>query len=52
MWVRISELGNGLDSDLYGAVRKWISELWPFTSPAYPGREITAEQWKKIPDDL
>jgi hypothetical protein len=52
MWVRVSELCNGLDSDLYGAVKKWISELWPFTRPAYPGREITIEEWQKIPDDL
>ena len=52
MWVRVSELGNGLDSDLYGAVRKWISEFWPFTRPAYPGREISTEQWKQIPNDL
>ena len=52
MWVRVSELGNGLDSDLYGVVKKWISEFWPFTRPAYPGREITTEEWQKISDDL
>jgi hypothetical protein len=52
MWVRVSELGNDLDSDLYGVVKKWISEFWPFTRPAYPGREITTEEWQKISDDL
>ena len=52
MWVRSSELSNGLDSQLYGAVRKWISEFWPFSRPGYPGREITTEQWKQIPNDL
>jgi len=52
MWVRASELGNGLDSDLYGTVKKWISEVWPFAKSAYPGREITIEEWKNIPNDL
>ena len=52
MWVRVSELGYGLDSDLYGAVKMWISEVWPFASPAYPGRAITIEEWNNIPDDL
>ena len=52
MWVRVSQLANGLDSDLYGAVKKWISEVWPFARPAYPGRAITIEEWNNIPDDL
>jgi len=46
MWVRASEVDNGLDSILYDSVKKWISEKWPFKKVAYPGREISWEQWK------
>lgn len=46
MWVRASEVDNGLDSILFDSVKKWISEEWPFKKVAYPGREISWEQWK------
>ena len=52
MWVRTSELVNNLDSELYSCVKTWIDEVWPFSRPAYPGREITIEEWRKIPTDL
>lgn len=52
MWVRVSELCNGLDLELYSSVKTWINEVWPFSRPAYPGREITIEDWNKIPDEL
>jgi len=52
MWVRTSELINNLDSELYSCVKTWIDEAWPFSRPAYPGREIAIEDWRKIPDDL
>ena len=52
MWVRTSELRNNLDAELYSCVRAWIDEVWPFSNPAYPGREITIEEWRKIPNDL
>jgi hypothetical protein len=48
MWVRTSELKNGLDELLYGTVRNWVKERWPFKSVTYPGREITWEEWKSI----
>ncbi len=51
MRVRTSELANNLDSELYSCIKTWINEVWPFSRPAYPGREITIEDWKKIPDD-
>ena len=52
MWVRASELCNDLDLELYSSVKTWINEVWPFSRPAYPGREITIEDWNKIPDEL
>tara|TARA_Y100001960_G_C14445667_1_gene714779 strand:- start:131 stop:559 length:429 start_codon:yes stop_codon:yes gene_type:complete len=50
MWVRTSELVNDLDFELYTFVKTWIDEAWPFTRPAYPGREIPIEDWTKISD--
>ena len=46
MWIRASEVDNGLDSILFDSVKKWISEYWPFEKVAYPGREVSWEQWK------
>ena len=48
MWVRASEVDNGLDSVLFDSVKKWISEKWPFKKVAYPGREISWEQWTAL----
>ena len=48
MWVRASEVDNGLDSILFDSVKKWISEDWPFQKVAYPGREINWEKWKTM----
>ena len=52
MWVRASELCNDLDLELYSSVKTWINEVWPFSRPAYPAREITIEDWNKIPNEL
>ncbi len=48
MWVRSSVLDEGLDAVLFESVRQWISEEWPFKKVAYPGREITWEEWESI----
>jgi len=38
MWVRESEVSTGLDDHLFGAVKNWIKDTWPFINPGYPGR--------------
>ncbi len=48
MWVRASEAGSGLDAHLYETVRRWIAEAWPFAGPAYPGRNISWEDWRAL----
>ena len=48
MWVRQSEIPNGLDKILFSNVKKWIQEKWPFEKVAYPGREVN---WDKFEDD-
>ena len=45
VWVRKSEVGKGLDEELYAAVRKWVREKWPFERVIYPGREISWDDW-------
>ncbi|MDF1698572.1 MAG: hypothetical protein P1U56_22160 [Saprospiraceae bacterium] len=45
LWVRQSEIENGLDPHLFESVKEWISEKWPFKKIAYPGREISWEEW-------
>ena len=50
MWVRESELSNGLDERLYNDVQKWLDLDWPFSNPAYPGRTISWDDWKSLPE--
>ncbi len=48
MWVRISVLDAGLDTILFKSVKQWISQEWPFNKVAYPGRDISWEEWKLL----
>jgi len=50
-WVRASEAETGLDAHLYDTVRRWLAEAWPFTNPAYPGREISWQDWAALPEE-
>jgi RimJ/RimL family protein N-acetyltransferase len=51
LWVRESELKNGLDDRLFDAVTKWLDEHWEFKNPGFPGRTIAWEEWNAIPDE-
>lgn len=44
MWVRQSEVPNGLDEILFSSVKKWIQDKWPFKKVAYPGRDISWDE--------
>jgi hypothetical protein len=48
MWVRQSEIANGLDELLFSNIKRWIKEKWPFDKVAYPGREIPWDEWEKL----
>ena len=48
LWVRQSELNNGLDDHLVATVKKWVKEKWPFKNPGYPGREIDWKTWNSL----
>jgi hypothetical protein len=49
-WVRASEVATGLDDDLGSFVRRWVTEAWPFTSVAFPGRDIPWETFGALED--
>lgn len=51
LWARQSELTTGLEDRLYAAVREWLATLWPFRSVAFPGRSVSWEAWRAIPDE-
>jgi hypothetical protein len=51
MWVRASELEGGLDRRLFQAVKSWMASKWPFSNPAYPGRDIPVASWHALDSD-
>ena len=51
MWVRASEMPSGLDRELFEAVRSWVTSVWPFSNPAFPGREIPIAAWHSLPEE-
>ena len=50
MWVRASELDSGLDQRLFDAVQSWIHEAWPFRNPVFPGRTVSVEDYRALPE--
>ena len=49
LWARQSHLESGLETRLYESVRTWIPTAWPFSSPAFPGRDVDWDTWNSIP---
>jgi hypothetical protein len=48
MWIRTSAYKDGLDDILFNTVKEWVANEWPFENVAYPGRDITWEEWEGI----
>ncbi len=46
MWVRQSEVANDLDKVLFSSVKRWMQDDWPFERVAYPGREVSWDEFK------
>ena len=44
MWVRQSEVADGLDEILFSTVKTWIKDKWPFEKVAYPGRDVSWDE--------
>jgi hypothetical protein len=49
LWVRESELKTGLETYLLQVVKQWLAAAWPFTTVAFPGREISWDDWNALP---
>lgn len=48
-WARESYQGGPADRALEAAVRAWVATEWQFANPAFPGRDISWEEWKAVP---
>lgn len=48
LWARQSELASGLEKELEMTVRKWMLEKWPFEKAAFPGLDMSHEEWDKV----
>lgn len=49
MWT-VPDVPREFDGSLYAAIRKWISEVWPFEKVGYPGREVAWTKWHALPE--
>jgi len=50
LWVRQSEVSKGLDEKLFSTAKTWLSKQWWFTRVAFPGRELSWQEWDLLPD--
>jgi hypothetical protein len=50
LWVRVEEEATGLEEAVEDAVRSWIAAEWPFERVRWPGREISWDEWARLPD--
>ena len=49
MWVTQEAFDKGFEDQLFRDMKAWLGSVWPFTKPAWRGKEITAEAWKALP---
>jgi hypothetical protein len=50
LWVRVEEEHTGLEVAVEEAVRRWLAAEWPFERVRWPGREISWDEWARLPD--
>ena len=49
LWTRPPEQTDLVTPDtLRDAVRSWLKESWPFDAPAFPGTDMTWDEWAAI----
>ena len=52
-WTRpaqqITDVQPGL---LEHTVKNWLSEVWPFQKPAFPGLDVPWDEWNALPDKV
>ena len=50
LWVRSDEEGSDLEEALEREVRRWLDAEWPFETVRWPGRDLSWEDWDRLPD--
>jgi hypothetical protein len=50
LWVRVEEEGTGLEEELERRAREWLAAEWPFERVRWPGRELSWEEWDRLPE--
>jgi len=50
MWVTENQFEIGFEDRLYSEVKAWIKSRWPLGKVAFIGREISREEFRKLPD--
>ncbi len=35
---------------LLADIRSWLADAWPFSNVAFPGRDISWQEWNALPD--
>ncbi|MFJ4833252.1 N-acetyltransferase [Streptomyces sp. NPDC088747] len=49
-WVVDERVGTELERDLDALVPRWIGEDWPFERPRFIGRDLSWQDWLRLPD--
>ncbi len=49
MWT-VPDAAKNLDTEVYEGLKRWVAEKWPFASVGYPGRDVSFEEWDKLPE--
>lgn len=47
-WARGDRLSSGLEEKIGLAFRDWLKRDWPFKRVAYPGRDISWDEWQQL----
>ena len=51
LWTRPSQqIPKVTPGSLEQVVRSWLTEVWPFKKPAFPGLDITWDEWERVPN--
>jgi hypothetical protein len=50
MWVTAEEFAAGFEPKLEADMRAWVENAWPFERVAWPGRDMTREEFDALPD--
>jgi YVTN family beta-propeller protein len=50
VWIAQPGANPAFDKALEAAVREWVKAKWPFEKTAFPGLDMSMEQWNALPE--